>query len=139
MPPKIDIQDIAMALDDHSGSEWYLDRQTGECVYRPFDPGLDENDELEVALDADPERYVQIEPLSSRTGFQLMADFTASLAEGKARSDMERALNGRKPFRAFKDALDAHLPERERWFKFRDDFMQAEARRWLEEQGIETS
>jgi hypothetical protein len=138
MSPKINIQEIAHALDDHGGSEWYLDRNSGEMLYRSLIFSMDEADEFDAALDAEPERYIQIDPLPSRVGFNLMVDFTASLAEGNARRDLERALGGRKPFRAFKDALEAHPAEREQWFKFHDEFMQAEARRWLEEQGIES-
>jgi len=46
------------------------------------------------------------------------------------------ALNGRKPFRHFKDALLDYPELRDRWFAFEDTRLNRLAEAWCDEQGI---
>ena len=46
-----------------------------------------------------------------------MASFVAQLPEDKYKYKMEAALEGRKPFRNFKDQVD-NSPHRQDWFKW---------------------
>ena len=66
-----------------------------------------------------------------------MAEFAASVTNGRFRDRLEAALDGRGAFRRFKTALLGDLAERDRWFAFRDGRLRAAAREWLAEQGIE--
>src|SRR5438045_5311475 len=66
-----------------------------------------------------------------------MAEFIATVSDQRLRSRLERALDGGKPFRRFKDVL-AHDPgERERWFAFKDGRLSQRVRDWLEAKEIE--
>jgi len=49
----------------------------------------------------------------------------------------ERALDGRRPFRVFKDALFDYPPVRERWFRFHHERVLEEVRLWLETEGVD--
>src|SRR3982750_974037 len=120
---KIDEGELLMALDSGDGAEqWYLDRQTGELIFRSddfysLDDDLDDEDEeeegwqrdekvLRRAIDRDEEgRYLQVPSLGSHEGFRIMEDFAASLEHGRARGALFNALDRRRPFRSFKDAL----------------------------------
>jgi len=134
---RVNLDDLMMALDDHSGdAQWFLDRDSGE-VLRVGDEMFGETDDaLSARIDAAPERFIAIEPTGSRDGYALMEEFTAALAEGSSRTALERALRGRKPFRAFKEALLDYPSERERWFRFADERTRAAARAWLADNGV---
>jgi hypothetical protein len=126
---RIDTDTLIMAFDDHDPlAAWYLDRETGELLRVSDDLPDDEDEESVARLEAAPERYLEIEPLPSAFGYGLMAEFTASLDEPVARAELERTLHGRRPFRAFKDALLGYPMLRERWFQFRDERFLAEAK-----------
>ena len=135
---RIDVGELMMALEDNSGmAECYLDRKTGE-VLRVSDALLGEEDEeLSARIEADPERYVLIDPIPSSTGFETMADFVETVADAAARRALERALAGHKPFRAFKDALLDYPAERENWFRFKDAAYRRHAEAWLADNGVE--
>lgn len=138
MPPlPVDLAQLAMALESHDpGLEWFLDRETGEVF--PVTEGIRELDEGRAeALEEGSDRYLFIEPRPSSEGFRPMAEFAASVAEPKVRQALEAALRGAKPFRRFKDALAAWPDQREAWFAFRDLDLEAQAREWLADQGIE--
>ena len=137
---RINADDLIMALDDHGGLvEWYLDRETGE-VLRASDALLgDEDEELSARIEAEPERYILIDPFPSSAGFEAMTDFVETVTDAAARRALERALAGRKPFRAFKDALLEYPAERERWFRFKDAACRRHSETWLVENGIEAN
>ncbi len=134
---RIDVGELIMALEDNSGmAECYLDRETGE-VLRVSDALLGEEDEdLATRIESNPERYVFIDPLPSSAGFEAMTDFVETVADPATRRALERALAGRKPFRAFKDALLDYPAERERWFRFKDAADRRHAEAWLKDNGF---
>jgi hypothetical protein len=127
---RVNAQDLAMALEyrPHNGL-WLLNLETGEVAFV-------EEDELhgdEAESYEDPEHYLPIEAMESFESFRFMEDFVAALPKGGPRRDLEAALNHRKPFRAFKDALLNHLALREAWFKYHDGRMAVRAQEWIEE------
>lgn len=135
---RIDADELSMALEDNSGmAEWYIDRATGE-VLRASDALLGEDDEdLAARIEADPERYVFIDPIPSAIGFEVMANFVEAVTGAEVRRALNRALRGSKPFRAFKDALLDYPRERESWFRFKDIAYRKHAEAWLVDNGIE--
>ncbi len=135
---RIDAEELVMALDDHDVlATWHLDRESGELL-RISDALLDDDDqELGARIEAEPARYLFIEPLPSAFGYRLMSDFTETVEESAARAALERALDGRRPFRAFKDALFDFPPLRESWFRFHHARVLEEARLLLEAEGVD--
>ena len=80
---------------------------------------------------------VRIEPIESSVEYGWMAEFAPSVANERLRDRLERALDGRHPFRRFKDVLAQHPAERERWFRFHDGRLRAAMRGWLEDNDVE--
>lgn len=134
----IDTEMLIAALEDHSFEfQHYLDRKTGEVVMVPEGGLIEVDDELAKAMEDEPERFEHIEALASWQGYQVMADFVASLPESEAKGDLERALERRRPFRNFKEALAAYPDLREQWLRFHDRALKAAAEAWLREHDIE--
>ncbi len=78
---------------------------------------------------------VDIEPVSSREGFRIMEDFAAGRPEGQ-QDKLFRALSGRKPFRAFRYALE-ELGILNDWYAFKGEAYEALAEERLADSDIE--
>jgi hypothetical protein len=91
------------------------------------------------AVDDDPrddDRWLFIEPIESSEAFRVMEDFVDQCGDDGLGRALGQALRQRKPFRRFKDVLAAHPAQREAWFAFERQAMEAIARRWCEDHGI---
>lgn len=134
----IDMSFLLDALEDHSGTAtFYLNKKTGEIIRVSEYDTEDEKKPIYDQIDAEPDRYVHIEPQSSRKGFEIMEDFVATLPDGEEKRTLERALSWQKPFSNFKNAL-REMPELgKRWLDYHDRRMMETAREWLESEGIE--
>lgn len=108
----IDIESLAMALADQGDGDhrWGLNPSTGEVQLWTSDFGLD-GDESVDAEDLERTDLVLIDPVPSHVWYRHMADFAAGVQDPRAQAALERALDGRKPFRRFKDALHGRFPE----------------------------
>ena len=135
---RIDPEELIMALDDHDVLvTCYLDRESGELLRISEALLGDDDQELGARIEAEPARYLFIEPLPSAFGYRLMSEFTETVEDSAARAALEHALNGRRPFRAFKDALLDYPPVRDHWFRFHHEHMLEEARLLLEAEGVD--
>jgi hypothetical protein len=149
----IDEGDLLMAFESGDGmTRWFLDRQTGAVIGLGDDVLLDDDDDDEDLQDWEREeralrraiydddgedrRYLPIESLSSHEGFRIMEDFAASL-EGRVRAALFDALDRRRPFRSFKDALMGFPDVRERWFAYHEEQLREHALDWLRIEGID--
>ncbi|MFZ5958674.1 UPF0158 family protein [Pseudomonas knackmussii] len=129
----VDIDDLVLVLDSN-GMEFHLDLETGEIRLRPED---DLDEEFEQLLERQPQRFLYIEPVSSRDGFRIMEDFVREKVDDPRASDsLVRALEDRKPFRSFKDRLFDYPEIREEWFRYHDERLRQLALEWLAEEGI---
>ncbi|WP_160285659.1 UPF0158 family protein [Pseudomonas knackmussii] len=129
----VDIDDLILVLDSN-GMEFHLDLETGEIRLRPED---DLDEEFEQLLERQPQRFLYIEPVSSRDGFRIMEDFVREKVDDPRASDsLVRALEDRKPFRSFKDRLFDYPEIREEWFRYHDERLRQLALEWLAEEGI---
>ncbi|GAB3243524.1 UPF0158 family protein [Nocardioides dilutus] len=79
-----------------------------------------------------------VDPLPSPVWFQDMADFTDGITDERIARRLARALEGRKPFRRFKDELYGSEGGAliQVWHTFRDVRAQRRAVEWLLEQGL---
>ena len=123
---KVDLADLAMALEDHSAEHsWWLDPATGEV-----DPFFSNSpDEGAAAL-------VPIRPLPTAVGYQDMEDFVSCVRDPRARDLLERAIAGRGAFRRFKDTLLDYPELRRSWFAFHDARGERRAIEWLAEREL---
>jgi len=129
--------ELIMAFEDYGTDlRHFVDRQTGE-VLSLLEEDMDEED-LE-RLDAEPDRYLLIEPVPSWVSYEVMSDFVGTLPEGKARRELVRALQQRHPFRRFKDVLLNYPAVREDWFRFHEQSFVKIIQAWLDDHGVEAT
>ena len=133
---KIDLGMVAVALEDHSEMEWYLDRTTGEVLPTSADFGATP-EEIMMQIETDPDRFLLIDPMDSRDGHRIMQAYVNDMLEGEASRRLAQALSGRKPFASFKQALFAYPGERDAWFEFHNEHMLEAAREFLGSNEIE--
>lgn len=146
---RIDAGDLELAIAANEG-EWVLDLQTGDVLTtewardaaRGLDPEKDVWDPDNELLgdddeDLDPERFRRIDPVGSHEGFRWMERFAESQADDFVRGRLLDALERRRPFRGFKDALLAFPAVREAWFQYEAIRLRQEALDWLEVEGID--
>ncbi|MDH4164421.1 MAG: UPF0158 family protein [Nitrospirota bacterium] len=142
-----------MELGDNMERSGYLDTETGEVIDMPDDimraveDGETESalvewdEELEATADRilsdDQNRYLPILKRESREGYEIMVSFTGTVTNTSLKEKLSIALDGKGAFRRFKNVLDQHPGELERWYKFKDDWMRDEAIQWLLDHGIE--
>jgi hypothetical protein len=67
--------------------------------------------------------------------YDIMREFCGTVKNKKIRDDLHRALDGRSPFRAFKDKIQDHDVQGE-WFRYRDGALKKLAIEWCKENGI---
>jgi hypothetical protein len=90
----IDLEDLAMAMEDHSGAfDHFLDTESGEVVLRPLYDSFDAEPENELGFD-DP-RYEAVPQIASREGYRLMEDFVDTVEDATLRRLLDLALEGR--------------------------------------------
>ena len=132
---RVNASDMAEALESHlDEGAWVVDLESGEVILAAYGESIDDDAEGE---DAEPweesGRYLEIRPIESHEGFQIMEDFVEELPEGEGCRALDRALRLPRPFRCFKDTL-ADFPDlRERWFKYHHGRMLVLAQEWLDE------
>jgi hypothetical protein len=130
--------ELIMAFEDYGTDlQNFFDRQTGEVLTVFEDMDMDEEDA--ERLNADPERYLLIEPVPSSVGYEIMSDFIDTLSEGKVPRELERALQQRHPFRRFKAVLLDYPAVREDWFRFHEQAFMKIIQAWLDDHGVEAT
>ena len=89
----------------------YLDVNTGQVLMR-MDPLLTgyEDEELEEELENE-QRYLELPKIESLDAYNLKVEFMETVTSTELRDRLDTAVNGRKPFRAFKDVLYDFLEE----------------------------
>ena len=127
------IKEIAEQLD--CGFRCFVHKQTKELVFIPdtirnpdMDMGgwVEENEKLENNF----LEYAEIEQLESHDSFRIMEEFAETLDDSNRLKDrLYEALNQRKPFRNFKNAVDNSGEYRQKWFDFKNQWL----KNWVRE------
>jgi hypothetical protein len=131
----IDLEELTWALnsrDPLGECRHWLNIESG-TILSLFGPDADDK------ADEDPrddDRWLFIEPVESSEAFRVMEDFVDQCGDDRLARALGQALRQRKPFRRFKDALATHPAQREAWFAFERQAMEAIARRWCEDHCI---
>ncbi|RJR33943.1 MAG: hypothetical protein C4567_16260 [Deltaproteobacteria bacterium] len=129
--------DLIMAFEDQSPEmQHFFDRETGELLtVFSEDMGVEEAELLEAA----PDRYLRIEPVPSRTGFDIMSDFVDILPEGRIQRELDQALGRNRPFRRFKDVLRNYPEVEDGWYRFHEQAYMKIIKEWLDDHGVEAT
>jgi hypothetical protein len=151
MPATVHLHDIVDALEiqfDESSS--FLDLDTGrvETVSRALLRAAEESGDEEPDLPAWQKDEWEVARRIVFTGrfrklptefdmheWEIMQDFSRTVASGSIRKYLLRAIHGAGAFRNFKDAVRRHGIE-SAWFEFRTEAMRQIALGWLEENQI---
>jgi hypothetical protein len=133
---KVDIEELIMALESQAEfGEFFLDKESGEIIL--ISNYTDDNADVQrERLENEPDRFLYIQPIASRIGWDIMNDFMHTVSTVQVQEALARALNGRKPFRSFKEELLQFPDIREQWFAYHAARMTELARHWLEENDI---
>ena len=131
----IDLEELTWALnsrDPLGESSHWLNLESG-TVLSLIGPDADDEADTDPR---DDDRWLFIEPIASSEAFRVMEDFVHQCGDERLARMLGQALQQRKPFRRFKDVLAAHPAQRETWFAFERQAMEAIARRWREAHDI---
>jgi uncharacterized protein UPF0158/RQC domain-containing protein len=122
----IDLFELEAALEGGMPARYYFVPDSGRIITRFRDDDLDDLDEEEDET-ADNTEALEIDPIESRVRFQWMEDFAESVHSVTARSALGHALQVKRPFRSFKDALSEYPALRQQWFQFQAQKLKEEA------------
>jgi Uncharacterised protein family (UPF0158) len=97
-----------------SGMNVYLNTETNE-IKSIFD--FDQHPDVDISgwreeieeLEKNPEKFMQIEKMDSRSEFRIMDDFVETVEDRELRKKLELGLSLSKPFRNFKDIIDGYF------------------------------
>jgi hypothetical protein len=127
-PIDLDMLELAMQNSDQSSND-YLSLQTGEVISLS-DFEKSEREEIEWS-----DQYALIKRISSDEAYQWRQKFVAQVVAPKNKWVAERlsiALNGKGPFRRFKDTLHQIGDEWvQAWYQWRDDQLHEHMQRWI--------
>ena len=104
------------------------------------DLAVEEAEQIELAraIAADAKgRYARIEAWESSEEYEVMEEFARASRNPALQHALLQALEGRRPFRRFKDTLEAWPGARDAWFAYRDHTHREYIRRWLNTLGID--
>ena len=120
-PASIDLDELRMALDDHSpDTTWWISEADGLVV-----PNL-----------IDTTGFREVGSVGSHEGYRDMAEFVAGVHHRRAAELLDRAIAGRGAFRRFKDTLFEFPELREQWSGSRPARGGRGARRWRPAVGL---
>jgi hypothetical protein len=139
----VDLEELADILEgDPTHSGGLINLHTGEVWPQPLldsepgdEPGAEFGGDTDRPDPDDPQRWLWVPGHGSHAGYHDMELFIVTLTALDTEPDLaERlrdALDGRGPFRRFKDVL-AHRPDQlQRWFAFSEERHRGRARAWL--------
>ena len=129
------VEDIATALDE-SFNDWqqFLNIQTGEIEVLSNDRLLDTDEELAEKIDTSND-YIKLPSQYDLNQYQIMENFADNVNDVRIAKKLWIALNGRKPFRHFKDTIN-YLGIAQDYYKFRFQAYLDIAVEWCEDNKI---
>jgi hypothetical protein len=115
------IENIAESLD--SGMCCYYNLKTKEIKEIPnFDNWMSDEEPWQEDIDKIEENwedYLKIEPMGSKSSFQVIVDFIETVENETLKENLIKSINKPKPFRNFKWEIDKSGEFRKKWFDFK--------------------
>ena len=123
--------DLEIAFERNSpDQESFLDLENGDLL--SIVEGEPDAAARRARVASNPERYLRIDPASSREQYRWMERFVSSVSDQPLRERLLIAIDGKGAFRRFKDVLLAFPAERERWFAYRSELLHFHIQTWLD-------
>jgi len=130
--------DLEIAFERNSPEqESFLDLTTGDLL--SITEGEPDAASRKAKVSAEPDRFLRVDPASSREQYRWMERFVALVADDALRDRLLIAIDGKGAFRRFKDVLLAFPAERERWFSYRSELLHFHMQTWVEHTKLEIS
>jgi hypothetical protein len=134
----INWSDLEIAFERNSPEqESFLDLENGDLL--SIAEGEPDAAARRAKVANNPDRYLRIDPASSREQYRWMERFVSAVQDPPLRERLLVAIDGKGAFRRFKDALLAFPAERERWFAYRSELLHLHIQTWLDHLHIEAS
>jgi hypothetical protein len=139
MPPvTINWSDLEIAFERNSPEqESFLDLENGDLL--SIVEGEPDAAARRARVANSPDRYVRVDPASSREQYRWMERFVGLVQDQALRERLLVAIDGKGAFRRFKDVLLAFPAERERWFAHRSELLHLHIQTWLEHMQIQVA
>ena len=139
MPPvTINWSDLEIAFERNSPEqESFLDLENGDLL--SIVEGEPDAAARRAKVANNPDRYVRVDPASSREQYRWMERFVGLVQDQALRERLLVAIDGKGAFRRFKDVLLAFPAERERWFAHRSELLHLHIQTWLEHMQIQVA
>lgn len=135
LPVDLDMLSLEMEGDGSWSNGGYIDLRTGEVYGESATDAALVGEDAAIDVEEDPDRWLRLDSIGSRTGWQDMADFAQRQREAGLRERLERAIHGTGAFRRFRDLVhDEGLAEQ--WDAFCTDRQLGRAREFLADSGI---
>jgi len=129
--------DLEIAFERNSpDQESFLDLETGDLL--SITEGEPDATARRGKVSATPDRFLRVDPASSREQYRWMESFVGSVVDEPLRDRLQVAIDGKGAFRRFKDVLLAFPAERERWFSYRSNLLHFHMQTWAEHMKIVT-
>jgi hypothetical protein len=137
-PITINWSDLEIAFERNSpDQESFLDLENGDLL--SITEGEPDAVSRRARVATSPERYLRIDPASSREQYRWMERFVAAVQDQPLRERLLVAIDGKGAFRRFKDVLLAFPAERERWFAYRSELLHLHIQTWIEHLHVEVT
>ena len=138
MPITVNWSDLEIAFERNSpDQESFLDLENGDLL--SIVEGEPDAAARRARVASNPERYLRVDPASSREQYRWMERFVSSVSDQPLRERLLIAIDGKGAFRRFKDVLLAFPAERERWFAYRSELLHFHIQTWLDHMQIEVA
>ncbi|HUW05231.1 MAG TPA: UPF0158 family protein [Williamwhitmania sp.] len=126
---------LTIASDLEMGMRCYINKNTGDIITVPVleDMFFDEDQEMEDLLRPvreSPEKYLEVERMPSAKMREVMNKFATEEDDAVVKQQLIDALQGQRPFRAFKRVVSSSVDFRQRWFVYKANCY----RTWVEKQ-----
>src|SRR5450631_1070276 len=137
-PITINWSDLEIAFERNSPEqESFLDLENGDLL--SIAEGEPDAAARRAKVANNPDRYLRIDPASSREQYRWMERFVGAVQDLPLRERLLVAINGKGAFRRFKDVLLAFPAERERWFAYRSELLHFHIQTWLDHMKIDVA
>jgi hypothetical protein len=137
-PITINWSDLEIAFERNSPEqESFLDLENGDLL--SIAEGEPDAASRRARVANNPDRYLRVDPASSREQYRWMERFVSGVADQALRERLLVAIDGKGAFRRFKDVLLAFPAERERWFAYRSELLHLHVQTWLDHLHVEPS
>jgi len=135
MKLRIPFDDLVLAFEESDVVRHHIiDTKENDIIYIDETIEMGASEKLEKL---EGKRYISLPPRIPQDDFELMESFVYGVEDFDLAERFHAVLEGRKPFRNFKDLLKRYPTLEKRWFAYRDNEMRNQTINWLCENNIE--